>query len=142
MRKKIFTTAVFGAAALLAGTLATMPVASADTLPDEKQCKKAAKTADNTIKGWCVAITRRKGNCLACHGVTTKARWPETLPPGGNMGPPLVAMKQRFPDKAKLRAQVYDATKANPHSVMPPFGKHKLLSEKEIDLIVEWLQTI
>ncbi len=142
MHNKTLTTAVFGAAALFAGTLATMPAASADTLPDEKQCKTAAKKADNVIKGWCVAITRRKGNCLACHGVTTKARWPETLPPGGNMGPPLVAMKQRFPDTAKLRAQVYDATKANPQSVMPPFGKHKLLSEKEIDLIVEWLQTI
>ena len=81
-------------------------------------------------------------NCLACHGVTTKQRWPETLPPGGNMGPPLVAMKQRFPDKAKLRAQIWDATKANPHSVMPPFGKHQLLSETEIDYIVEWLHTI
>ncbi len=142
MRKKIFTTAVVGAAALMAGTLVTLPTASADTLPDEKQCKKAAKTADNVIKGWCVAITRRKGNCLACHGVTTKARWPETLAPGGNMGPPLVAMKQRFPDKVKLRAQIHDATVANPQSVMPPFGKNQLLSGKEIDLIVEWLQTI
>lgn len=142
MRKTTFTTAVFGAAALVAGALATMPAASADTLPDEKQCRKAVKTADDVIKGWCAAITRRKGNCLACHGVTTKARWPETLPPGGNMGPPLVAMKQRFPDKAKLRAQIYDATMANPQSVMPPFGKHNLLTEKEIDLIVEWLQSI
>lgn len=142
MRTTKYMTAVLGATALLAGTLATMPVASADTLPDEQQCKQAMKTADNVIKGWCVAITRRKGNCLACHGVTTKARWPETLPPGGNMGPPLVAMKQRFPDQAKLRAQIHDATVANPHSVMPPFGKHKLLSEQEIDMIVEWLQTI
>ncbi len=141
MRKTTYTVA-FGAAALLAGTLATMPVASAETLPDEKQCGKAAKTGNNVLKGWCAAITRRKGNCLACHGVTTKQRWPETLPPGGNMGPPLVAMKQRFPDKAKLRAQIWDATKANPQSVMPPFGKHHLLSEKEIDYIVEWLQTI
>lgn len=142
MRKTTFTTAAFSAAALLAGALATMPVASADTLPDEQQCRKVAKTGNNVIKGWCAAITRRKGNCLACHGVTTKDPWPETLPPGGNMGPPLVAMKQRFPDKAKLRAQIYDATKSNPQSVMPPFGKNKLLSEQEIDLIVEWLQTI
>lgn len=60
----------------------------------------------------------------------------------GNMGPPLVAMKARFPDKAKLRAQIWDATVANPNTAMPPFGKHKILSEKDIDLIVEFIHTL
>ena len=51
-------------------------------------------------------------------------------------------MKARFPDKAKLRAQVWDPQVANPGTRMPPFGKHKILSEKEIDAIVEYLYTL
>ena len=51
-------------------------------------------------------------------------------------------MQQRFPDKAKLRAQVWDATVANPKTSMPPFGRHKLLSEEEVDKIVEFLLTL
>jgi sulfur-oxidizing protein SoxX len=51
-------------------------------------------------------------------------------------------MKARFPDKAVLRAQIWDATKANPNSAMPPFGRNMILSDKEIDLIVEYIYTL
>jgi sulfur-oxidizing protein SoxX len=27
----------------------------------------------------------------------------------------------------------------NPYSVMPPFGKHRVLTEEEIDLVVEYI---
>ena len=37
---------------------------------------------------------------------------------------------------------IYDALTVNPQSVMPPFGRHKLLTEEEIDNIVEFLQSI
>jgi sulfur-oxidizing protein SoxX len=60
----------------------------------------------------------------------------------GNIGPELVNMKQRYPDKAKLRAQIWDATVNNPNTIMPPFGKHKIVSEKEIDAIVEFIYTL
>jgi sulfur-oxidizing protein SoxX len=63
-----------------------------------------------------------------------------TLP--GNIGPPLIAMKARFPDKAKLRAQIWDATVANPNSIMIPFGRVKALSEEEIDMVVEYIYTL
>ena len=86
-------------------------------------------------QGQKVAFDRKKGNCLACHAIDGGA-----LP--GNIGPPLVAMKARFPDKAALRAQIWDATKANPNTVMPPFGRNKILSDKEIDLIVEYIYTL
>lgn len=143
MRKLNAMLAAVGAVALVTAGLTYTPAAVADghVLPDEKQCKKS-KPKDAATQGWCVAINRRKGNCLACHAVTTKKQWPSKLPPGGNIAPPLVAMKSRFPDKVKLRKQVWDATSVNKHSVMPPFGKHKLLSEKEIDLVVEWLHSI
>jgi hypothetical protein len=35
-------------------------------------------------------------------------------------------MKARFPNRAVLRAQIWDATVKNPNSLMPPMGKHKI----------------
>ena len=96
----------------------------------------AAEGASSVVeKGKAVAIDRKKGNCLACHMMDDG-----TLP--GNIGPPLISMKLRFPDKAKLRAQIWDETVANPNSIMIPFGRHKVLSEEEIDQIVEYIYTL
>jgi len=53
-----------------------------------------------------------------------------------------VAMKARYPDKAKLRAQIWDPTAKNPATIMPPFGKHEILTEDEIDAVVEWVWTL
>ena len=96
----------------------------------------AAEEAGSVIeKGKAVAFDRKLGNCLACHAMDDGDL-------AGNIGPPLVSMKLRFPDKAKLRAQIWDAQVANADTRMPPFGKHKILSEKEIDAIVEYLYTL
>jgi sulfur-oxidizing protein SoxX len=137
-RKVIFTAAIVSLLTLVSPPLSS--TAYAETFPTEKDCNNV-ENPDAIMKGWCVAINRRAGNCLACHTMTVDP-WPEGLPPGGNIAPPLVAMKQRFPDKERLRAQIWDATQVNPNSVMPPFGKHKLISEEDIDNIVEFLLTI
>ena len=90
----------------------------------------------NTIKkGKEVAYDRKKGNCLACHMMD------DGVSPG-DIGPPLIAMKARFPDRAKLREQIWDAQIANPGTRMPPFGKHQALSEADIDAIVDYLYTL
>ena len=91
--------------------------------------------ADDIATGKKVAFDRKKGNCLACHAIAGGS-----LP--GNIGPPLIAMKARFPDKAELRAQIWDSTAANPNSIMPPFGKHRILTEKEVDLVTEFIYTL
>ena len=95
----------------------------------------AADGASVIEKGKAAAFDRKKGNCLACH-----AMGDGTLP--GNIGPPLIAMKARFPDKAKLRAQIWDATKANENTIMPPFGRQQIVSESDIDKIVEFIYTL
>ena len=82
-----------------------------------------------------VAYDRKKGNCLACHLIQGA-----NLP--GNIGPPLIAMKARFPDKAASRAQIWDSTVKNPNSLIPPFGKHGVLTEKEIDLVVDFIYSL
>lgn len=82
-----------------------------------------------------LAFDRKKGNCLACHQIEGG-----NLP--GNIGPALVAMKARFPDKAKLRAQIWDATAKNPNTMMPPFGRHEIMTEAEIDKVVEFIHSL
>lgn len=82
-----------------------------------------------------IAFNKSKGNCLACHAMPGVA---DDQQPG-NSGPPLIAMKDRFPDKKVLRAKIWDATASNPGSYMPPMGKHKILSEQEIDKVVDFV---
>jgi sulfur-oxidizing protein SoxX len=109
----------------LAGSIAMLPVTG-----------MAAEEATSVVdQGKAVSFDRKKGNCLACHQIEGG-----DLP--GNIGPPLIAMKARFPDKAKLRAQIWDSTKSNPNSIMPPFGRQQVLSESEIDKIVEYIYTL
>ncbi len=122
MRKSAKLITAASSVALLLGALAVVPgVASAD----EALAAEGKKIAEN----------RKKGNCFACHDYKGAHL-------AGNIAPPLVAMKARFPDKAKLRAQIWDPTKNNPNTIMPPFGKHEILSEKEIDAVTEWVWTL
>jgi sulfur-oxidizing protein SoxX len=96
----------------------------------------AAPTEDEFVQqGKMIAFDRKKGNCLACHAMDDG-----NLP--GNIGPPLVAMKARYPDKAKLRAQIYDARINNPHTLMIPFGPHGVITDEEIDMVTEYVYTL
>ncbi len=92
-------------------------------------------SAESIADGKRLTFDRKKGNCLACHQIEDGE-----LP--GNAGPPLMAMKVRFPEKKKLFDKIWDSTKSNPNSFMPPFGKHGLLTKSEINLIIEYLYTL
>ena len=74
-------------------------------------------------------------NCLACHGMPTQP----DAEAAGTYGPPLIAMSARYPDKAKLRAQIWNAMDFNPSTSMPPFGKHQVISEQELDKVVDFI---
>jgi sulfur-oxidizing protein SoxX len=95
----------------------------------------AAAPAKAEMTGKDLAFNNRKGNCLACHTMPTV---PDAVS-GGMYGPPLIAMSARFPDKAKMRAQIWDATVLNPASSMIPFGKHGVLTEAEIDKVTDFV---
>ncbi len=96
---------------------------------------QASASQSALAKGKKLAFDRKKGNCLACHQIEGGTQ-------AGNIGPPLMNMKQRFPNKAKLRAQIWDARKRNPHTIMPPFGPHRILSDKEIDLVTDFIYNL
>jgi sulfur-oxidizing protein SoxX len=91
--------------------------------------------ASDIEKGKDIAMDRGKGNCIACHYL------PEGESPG-KIGPALVAIQGRYENKEKLREQIYDATVANPESSMPPFGKHKILTDEEFEQVVEYVWSL
>ncbi len=82
-----------------------------------------------------IAFDRTLGNCLACHAIEDGE-----LP--GNMAPPLLVMKARFPEFDRLVAQIGNPLEANPNSIMPPFGLHNILTEDEIKKVAEYLYTL
>jgi L-cysteine S-thiosulfotransferase len=84
--------------------------------------------------GETLTFDRGKGNCLTCH-VIKGGDSP------GNVGPELADMKRRFPDRAALTAIVFDETKRNPQTVMPPFGRNLILTQQEIEAVVDFLYT-
>jgi sulfur-oxidizing protein SoxX len=86
-------------------------------------------------EGQKLAFDRGKGNCLTCHEIKG-GDFP------GTVGPALKDIKSRYPDRNELVAIVTDETKRNPQTVMPPFGRNRILTEKEIDAVVDFLQTL
>jgi L-cysteine S-thiosulfotransferase len=92
--------------------------------------------AQSTVaEGQKLAFDRGKGNCLTCHVIKGG-----DLP--GTIGPELTDIKSKYPDRNELVAILYDETKRNPLTVMPPFGRNRILTEKEISAIVDFLQTL
>jgi sulfur-oxidizing protein SoxX len=97
-----------------------------------------AQASTAGIGGKEIAFDRAKGNCLACHGFPAVTDALQT----GNSGPPIIAMQARFPDKGILRAVIWDASASSSLSFMPPFGKHQVLSEEEIDKVVDFVHSL
>ncbi|MGE0750966.1 MAG: sulfur oxidation c-type cytochrome SoxX [Variibacter sp.] len=87
------------------------------------------------LDGQNIAFDRGKGNCLTCHAIKGGDS-------PGTIGPPLVDMKSRFPDRKELVGIVTDETKRNPQTVMPPFGRNHILDQKEIEAVVDFLYSL
>ena len=96
---------------------------------------QSAAAQSTTAEGKKLAFDRSKGNCLTCH-VIKGGEYPGTL------GPELTDIKGKYPNRDELVAIVFDETKRNPLTVMPPFGRNRILTDKEINAIVDFLQTL
>lgn len=94
-----------------------------------------ASSDSRTTQGKALAIERSKGNCLACHAIDDGE-----LP--GNLGPPLLMMKVRFPERVALKEQICDASVRNTNTRMPPFCRHGILTAEEVELIIDYLYTL
>lgn len=92
----------------------------------------AGEAASPTAKGKQVAMDY----CQACHYFPGSDQ-------AGTVGPPFVAMRARFPERAQLYSIIYDAAAAiNPDTMMPPFGRNELLDEEQINRLIDYLYTI
>lgn len=91
--------------------------------------------ADRLAEGKEISFDRKKGNCLACH-VMDDGELP------GYLGPPLMMMQVRYPDREKLKEQIADPTIRNPATSMPPYGKHKMLTEEELEKVVDYVHSL
>ncbi|EIJ34661.1 sulfur oxidation c-type cytochrome SoxX [Thiothrix nivea] len=129
MRKFFRILAITASVSVLAVSAGFQSAYAAD---DAKQEEKKMTPAD---EGKEIAFDRKLGNCLACHMIAGGDMT-------GNIGPPLIGMAARFPDKEKLRAQIYDARVANPDTIMIPFGPMGVLNDEQIDKVVEYISTL
>jgi sulfur-oxidizing protein SoxX len=93
-----------------------------------------AQAQSAVSEGQKLAFDRGKGNCLTCHEIKGG-----DLP--GSIGPKLENLKLRY-DRDELVAILKDETARNPQTVMPPFGRNRILTEQEINAIVDFLQTL
>ncbi len=82
-----------------------------------------------------LAFDRGKGNCLTCHVIKGGDL-------SGTIGPELKDIKAKYPDRNELVAILFDETKRNPQTMMPPFGRNRLLTDQEISAIVDFLETL
>ena len=90
---------------------------------------RPAQAQSAVAEGQKLAFDRSKGNCLTCHEIK-----------GGDLPAHRTALadiKAKYPNRADLVAIVTDETKRNPLTVMPPFGRNHILTEKEIDAVVD-----
>ncbi|MCK1650035.1 sulfur oxidation c-type cytochrome SoxX [Bradyrhizobium sp. 149] len=94
-----------------------------------------ARAQSAVADGQKLAFDRGKGNCLTCHVIKGG-----DLP--GTIGPELKDLKAKYPDRNELTAIIFDETKRNPQTMMPPFGRNRILTEQEISAIVDFLQTL
>ena len=94
-----------------------------------------ARAQSTVTDGQKLAFDRGKGNCLTCHIIKGG-----DLP--GTIGPELKDIKSKYPDRNELVAIIFDETKRNAQTMMPPFGRNRILTEQEISAIVDFLQTL
>lgn len=86
-------------------------------------------------RGKAIAADRNAGNCYSCH-IVEGAELP------GDYGPPLMHMNVRYPDRAALKAQIFDPRVRNPISPMPPYGAHNILTDAELESVVDYIHSL
>lgn len=98
----------------------------------------AAAASGQSAAGREIFTRPDKGNCIACHQV------PEGSGPAvrADVGPRLDAARLKGWDRARLRGLLEDPMRANPDTVMPPYGRHRLLEAGEIERVIDFLHAL
>jgi sulfur-oxidizing protein SoxX len=107
-----------------------------------------AAWAGNAEKGRAIATGSHEASCILCHAI------PGAPGPAGNIGPSLAGVGARLRPE-ELKARIVDASRINPETVMPPYGRsaglhqvaaqyrgQPLLTPGQIDDVVAFLLTL
>lgn len=97
----------------------------------------AMSQADGTL-GRALFLDPGKGNCASCHQAPADPAIKST----SRIGVPLAGIKSQYPDRARLRAIIWDLSATIPDTIMPPYGRHRILTEAEIDALLRYLDGI
>lgn len=100
-------------------------------------CATVANAASNEAlikEGRKVFVTKKLGNCLACHTV----QGDPGIPQAGDIGPKLSNL-DTYP-KDYLFNKIWDPNKTNPNTVMPPMGRGHKVTKHQIDALIAYLQ--
>ncbi|MEO7744155.1 MAG: hypothetical protein ABIR98_14555 [Usitatibacter sp.] len=79
-----------------------------------------------------------KGHCIACH----------QLPQGhgpvsrADLGTKLEGTRMRAIGREGLRQAIADPPRVNADTLMPPFGRHRILESWEIETLVDYLHAL
>jgi len=125
--KKIIYMAILGGLLLQGCKTAPAPAAAAPAAPG-KEAKVVEMNPDKIMQD------SNGGNCYSCHTIPAR---PDVA--SGNIAPPFIGMKERFPDIAKLRAAIADQKVFAPDTIMPPFGRNHILTPEQIDVIAQYI---
>jgi sulfur-oxidizing protein SoxX len=85
-----------------------------------------------------IFLQRDLGNCIACHQVSDAAS-PAVR---ANVGPRLDAVRLKGWNRDRLRGLLADPTRDYPDTVMPPYGRHRLLDAGEIERVIDYLHAL
>ncbi|HEX7052692.1 MAG TPA: sulfur oxidation c-type cytochrome SoxX [Burkholderiales bacterium] len=107
-----------------------------------------AAWAGDAERGRAIATARAEAGCILCHAI------PGAAGPAGDLGPSLAGVASRL-SAAEMEARIVDASRFNPDTVMPPYGRTEglhqvaeqyrgkpLLSDAQIDDVVAFLLTL
>lgn len=121
---------------ILAASVSAAALMGALAVATPAMAQENGKAAKKEMSGKEIAFDRGLGNCLACHMIMGGDQ-------PGTIGPPLIAMKQRYPDRKALYDVIYDPrTKFGPQTIMPPIGAHGILSKDELEKVVDFIHSL
>jgi len=139
----------FAAAIMLAGTAVAGDLVKYEVV-DYGISKSLTGKSGDAEKGQKWFVSRKLGNCLACHQVSSLA----SQPFHGEIGPSLDGVAERYTE-AQLRMQVVNAKVINPDTIMPAFyrtdGLHLVLKKfagkpildaGQVEDVVAYLKTL
>lgn len=92
----------------------------------------------NATTGREIFLRRDLGNCIACHQVSDAAG-PAVR---ADVGPRLDAARLQGWNRERLRSLLVDPMRDYPDTVMPPYGRHRLLDSAAIERVIDYLHAL